>query len=231
MQAQTWLPSSGAAPVASPATASDAVVGASPASDASRAQTPAPVKAADAEVAALNRRGGDEPPASPAGAPRLASPLGFRAPPPGFSPAAAAAPLELGATSFDEDSETEAVFRRARDALLLQRARSTLPPAPAADDENLSEWDTDDGGVTWVKAAAAQRRVAAQAGRRTGRATPALRGVGSPHRPLSPVLEPASSLRHALRSVLLPLACYFVVVGVWHSVKPMLPQHVLDRML
>lgn len=229
MQAQTWPSSSSAAPVVSSAAP---VASPATASDASRAQTPAPVKAADAEVAALNRRGGDEPPASPAGAPRLASPLGFRAPPPGFSPAAAAAPLELGATSFDEDSETEAVFRRARDTLLLQRARSTLPPAPAADDDdNLSEWDTDDGGVTWVKAAAAQRRVVAQAGRRTGRATPAPRGVGSPHRPLSPVLEPASSLRHALRSVLLPLACYFVVVGVWHSVKPMLPQHVLDRML
>ena len=211
------------------------IVGASPATDASRAQTPAPVKLADAEVAALNRRGGDEQTtaASPAGALRLASPLGFRAPPPGFSPAAAPAPLELGATSFDEDSETEAVFRRARDALLLQRARSTVPPAPSADDDDLSEWDTDDGGVTWVKAAAAQRRVAAQAGRRGGRATPAPapRGVGSPHRPLSPVLEPASSLRDALRSVLLPLACYFTIVGLWHSVKPMLPQHVLDRML
>ena len=129
------------------------------------------------------------------------------------------------------------MFRRARDALLLQRARSTVPPASVAGDDadDLSEWSTDDGGVTWVKSARAQRRVAALAGRRAGRATPALpHAVGSPHRPRSPVLEeapPASQLRDTLRSLLVPLAVYFIVVGVWHHLRPLLPDHVLERLL
>ena len=207
-----------------------------PASDASRAQTPAPVRAADKEVAELLRRAVDELPPSPSatpGGPRLASPLGFRAPPPGFSPSACASLPELGATSFDEDTETEAVFRRARDALLLQRAR--LPPAPAAavgDGDELSEWSTDDGGVTWVKSVRAQRRAAAVAGRRTPRQQTRAHAAGPPHRPLSPVREPpASQLRAALRSVLVPLAVYFIVVGVWHHLKPLLPEDVLERLL
>ena len=235
-----WPPTGGSSPPAAAAESDAAWAGRrpeaatpQPASDASRAQTPAPVRAADKEVAELLRCAVDELPPSPSGAPRLASPLGFRAPPPGFSPSACAPLPELGATSFDEDTETEAVFQRARDALLLQRAR--LPPAPTVavgDGDELSEWSTDDGGVTWVKSARAQRRAAAVAGRRTPRQQTRAHAAGPPHRPLSPVREPpASQLRGALRSVLVPLAVYFIVVGVWHHLRPLLPEHVLERLL
>ncbi len=206
----------------------------------SRAATPAPVKAADAEVAAVQAHAAARPrPQSPCGRP---TPQGFRAASPTgqFPPACviAAAPLRPTAASTDDD-ETDVEFRRARDALLL-RARAQLAvdaklrgrsagaasacgvdaaalPCDAA--EALSEWSTDDGGVTWRAAAPPPRsRAAAASARRALATTP----MPLPPRASQPAAAVATRAELA-RLALLPLCVYLALVGVWHHVQLLWP--------